>query len=107
MADHAELTARSGHGTIAKEMLAAVTGVSTPDDESLEDQQGNLGPTKSTSHDAAGMRRMGKDQQLVRNFRLITITSFVAIATAAWEIGLFVITPGLVDGGRAGLVWNT
>jgi len=50
---------------------------------------------------------MGKDQQLVRHFRLLSITSFVAIATAAWEIGLFVISPGLIDGGRSGLVWNT
>jgi hypothetical protein len=54
-----------------------------------------------------GMRRMGKDQQLVRHFRLLSITSFVAIATAAWEIGLFVISPGLIDGGRSGLIWNT
>jgi hypothetical protein len=60
-----------------------------------------------TNASIEGMRRMGKDQQLVRHFRLLSITSFVAIATAAWEIGLFVISPGLIDGGRSGLVWNT
>lgn len=107
MANQSELTARPDHSTTAKEVLSAITGVGTRDDESLEDQDGNLRSTKSTSHDMAGMCRMGKDQQLVRNFRLITLTSFVAIATASWEIGLFLITPGLVDGGRAGLVWNT
>ncbi len=34
------------------------------------------------------------------------MASFVAIATAAWEIGLFNITPGLTDGGRPALVWS-
>lgn len=75
-------------------------------EDSVEDQNGDLIATKSTPYDAAGMRRMGKDQQLIRNFRFLSITSFVAIATAAWEIGLFILTPGLVDGGRAGLVWT-
>ncbi|KAK3632993.1 hypothetical protein LTR56_016041 [Elasticomyces elasticus] len=62
--------------------------------------------TKSTAKDAADMKRMGKQQQLVRRFQFLSTVSFVALATAAWEIGLFVLTPGLVDGGRAGLVWN-
>ncbi|KAK4949133.1 hypothetical protein LTR10_012506 [Elasticomyces elasticus] len=62
--------------------------------------------TKSTPKDAADMKRMGKQQQLVRRFQFLSTVSFVALATAAWEIGLFVLTPGLVDGGRAGLVWN-
>lgn len=30
----------------------------------------------------------------------------MALAAAAWEIGLFLLTPGLTNGGRAGLVWN-
>ncbi|KAK5731770.1 hypothetical protein LTR17_011121 [Elasticomyces elasticus] len=62
--------------------------------------------TKSTPKDATDMKRMGKQQQLVRRFGFLSTVSFVALATAAWEIGLFVLTPGLVDGGRAGLVWN-
>ncbi|KAK5747490.1 hypothetical protein LTR17_000131 [Elasticomyces elasticus] len=62
--------------------------------------------SKSTPKDAADMKRMGKQQQLARRFRFLSTVSFVALATAAWEIGLFVLTPGLVDGGRAGLVWN-
>ena len=55
--------------------------------------------TKSTRDDHEDMRRMGRNQELVRHFRLLSVASFVAIATAAWEIGLFEITPGLVDGG--------
>ena len=85
---------------------AAVEDVGGDDLASVEDQSGTLMATKSTQDDILGMRRMGKDQQFVRNFRLFSITAFVAIATASWEIGLFIITPGLVDGGRAGLIWS-
>lgn len=110
---------RTGHGegiemmplsslANGKEMLESVAGIDIED--SLEDQDDTLRATKSTSDDAAGMRRMGKGQQLIRHFRFFSIASFTAIATAAWEIGLFVLTPALVDGGRAGLlyslIWN-
>ena len=105
MAHTSDLTAC---GSAAKEILQAVTNVNGGDSsDSLEHQNdNNLHATKSTHQDAANMYRMGKDQQLVRHFRLFSITSFVALATAAWEIGLFVLTPGLVDGGRAGLIYN-
>ena len=104
MAHTTDLTAR---GSAAKDMLQIVTNVNGGDSsDSLEHQDGNLHATKSSHQDAANMYRMGKDQQLVRHFRLFSITSFVALATAAWEIGLFVLTPGLVDGGRSGLIYN-
>ena len=92
----------------AKKVLSAVKGVNEKSASIEERAAGDstLKATKSTSRDAAGMKRMGKDQQLVRHFRLLSITSFVALATAAWEIGLFLLSPGLYDGGRAGLVWN-
>lgn len=105
-----EMVNQPGHATssnditIGKETIPAVKTVDH--DESLEDQDELLRATKSTKSDAEAMRRMGKDQQLVRHFRLLSMTSFVAIATAAWEIGLFVLTPGLVNGGRAGLIYN-
>ena len=73
--------------------------------EDLEEQQGKA--MKSTHSDIRGMHRMGKEQQLNRTFRQMSITSFVALATATWEIGLFIISPALVDGGRAGLVWSS
>ncbi|TKA82758.1 hypothetical protein B0A55_01091 [Friedmanniomyces simplex] len=63
--------------------------------------------TGSTNDDIRGMRRMGKEQQLVRTFRQLSILSFVALATASWEIGLFIISPALVDGGAPGLVWSS
>ena len=61
---------------------------------------------KSTNADAANMARMGVDQQLMRHFRVLSMASFVAIATAAWEIGLFNLTPGLTNGGLPALVYS-
>lgn len=57
--------------------------------------------------DIKDMRRMGKKQVLNRTFRQTSITSFVCLATASWEVGLLIISPALIDGGRAGLVWNS
>ncbi|KAF2719738.1 amino acid permease 2 [Polychaeton citri CBS 116435] len=75
---------------------------------SLEDQQDEeLRATQSSCRDADAMKRMGKNQQLVRHFRLLSISSFVAIATATWEIGLFTIGQSFVDGGRPGLLYST
>jgi choline transport protein len=65
---------------------------------------------RSTSADAANMRRLGKDQQLVRRFRVLSMASFVAVATAAWEFTVFNISQGLTNGGVPMLVyaimWN-
>ncbi|KAK5702464.1 hypothetical protein LTR17_022297 [Elasticomyces elasticus] len=110
MVDHPSTTTRASTDIgVSREKFAVIVDVNGADsmenqDESMNDE--NLKMSKSTAGDAAGMRRMGKQQQLVRHFRLVSTVSFVALATAAWEIGLFVITPGLTDGGRAGLVWN-
>ncbi|KAG5927306.1 hypothetical protein E4U42_002365 [Claviceps africana] len=60
---------------------------------------------KSTPDDAGNMRRMGRTQELVRHFRSWSMVSFVAIATPAWELSMFGITPGLINGGRPVLVW--
>ena len=61
---------------------------------------------KSTSADAANMRRMGKEQQLVRRFRVLSMASFVAVATASWEFTAFNITSGLTNGGLPMLVYS-
>src|SRR5436305_351994 len=64
-----------------------VAGVEVAKDEVHDDHDEHRTATKSTRDDAENMRRMGRSQQLVRHFRLLSMTSFVAIATAAWEIG--------------------
>jgi hypothetical protein len=72
------------------------------------DSQPDLASFSRAAHDdIRGMQRMGKTQEFDRNFRQLSLTAFVSIATASWEIGLFIISPALIDGGRAGLVWST
>jgi hypothetical protein len=82
---------------------AAAVTAETDQDDILEEHNA---ATKSSRDDNEDMRRMGRSQELVRHFRLLSVASFVAIATAAWEIGLFEITPGLTDGGRPALVYS-
>lgn len=50
---------------------------------------------------------MGKEQQLVRRFRLLSMASFVGLATVSWEYGVVTLGPGLLNGGRAGLIYST
>lgn len=76
-------------------------------DAVIEDAEHDLRLTKSTAADAADMRRMGRSQELVRNFRTFSVASFAAIAGAGWEFGMFQITPALLDGGRPGLIYST
>lgn len=104
LTDHAAYRQDTG-----KEMHHTVQGGGSrgsSDQEVLEEQDCTLRATNSTHDDIVGMKRMGKDQQLVRTFRQFSITSFVALATATWEIGLFIISPALTDGGRSGLLWS-
>ena len=61
---------------------------------------------KSSPEDAQDMRRMGHQQQFVRHFRLLSVMSFVAMATSAWELCIFSITPGLIDGGRPVILYS-
>ncbi|KAJ3495377.1 hypothetical protein NLG97_g3439 [Lecanicillium saksenae] len=76
-------------------------------DIALEECDGRRNATKSTNADAENMRRMGREQELVRNFRMFSMASFAAMATAVWEFALFQLTPALVDGGRPSLVYST
>jgi hypothetical protein len=62
-----------------------VAGVEVAKDEVHDDHDEHRTATKSTREDAENMRRMGRSQQLVRHFCLLSVASFVAIATAAWK----------------------
>ncbi|KAH7420156.1 amino acid permease 2 [Cadophora sp. MPI-SDFR-AT-0126] len=64
---------------------------------------GHLG---STRFDRRDMERMGKVQELRRNFRPLSALSFVVILQGTWEYVLTATTQGLVDGGVAGLIWS-
>lgn len=60
----------------------------------------------ASADDSRDMRRLGRKQELVRNFRTISIVSFVALATSAWETNIFVFTQGLKDGGRPNVMYS-
>ena len=98
--DGVETTAHSQKN----EVELSVTGADADTEWNYHDE------FKSTSADAANMRRMGKEQQLVRQFRVLSMASFVAVATAAWEFTVFNLTAGLTNGGIPVLVyaimWN-
>lgn len=85
----------------------AVNVVQLADDDMGLESRPELSTSKSAYDDIRGMQRMGKEQQFERTFRQLSITSFVSLATASWEIGLFIISPALINGGRAGLVWSS
>ncbi|KAF7595508.1 hypothetical protein BBP40_005844 [Aspergillus hancockii] len=59
-----------------------------------------------TINDQRDMQRMGKKQELRRNFRLISTIGFTTCVMGTWEILLTSNTPGLTAGGRPGLFWS-
>lgn len=59
-----------------------------------------------TKHDKKDMRRMGKTQELRRNFRPLSTLAFTVILQGTWEVLLAASTQGLTDGGLAGLLWS-
>ncbi|KAK0304625.1 hypothetical protein LTR82_017132 [Friedmanniomyces endolithicus] len=60
-----------------------------------------------TAFDEQEMRRMGKVQELRRNFKFIGIVGFVTILQATWESTLLANSFGLVNGGTGGVIWCT
>lgn len=51
--------------------------------ETLDNVEGQNVAIKSTRDDNENVQRMGRNRELVQNFRLVSVASFVAIATAA------------------------
>ncbi|KAL6712604.1 hypothetical protein ACN47E_000481 [Coniothyrium glycines] len=60
----------------------------------------------STKYDRRDMYRMGKKQELKRNYRPLSALSFAVILTAIWEYLMIACTQGLINGGTAGLFWS-
>ncbi|KAK6428183.1 hypothetical protein LTR95_015673, partial [Oleoguttula sp. CCFEE 5521] len=58
-----------------------------------------------THNDQTDMRRLGKKQELRRNFRFTSILGFVAIAMGTWEVILSATAAGLTNGGTGGMIW--
>ncbi|ORY15012.1 amino acid/polyamine transporter I [Clohesyomyces aquaticus] len=60
---------------------------------------------KGTVGDRQAMWRMGKVQELRRNFRFVSMFGFSVILLGTWEWSLSTSSLGLIDGGKAGLIW--
>ncbi|OAQ95753.1 hypothetical protein LLEC1_07346, partial [Akanthomyces lecanii] len=85
-----------------------VIELSTPRSDSghAEAQHGTDAVYRITSADVRDMQRMGRKQELIRQYRLFSMISFVTIATSAWCLNAFVVTPALVDGGIPSMIWS-
>ena len=59
-----------------------------------------------TYNDKMDMKRMGKKQELMRNFRTVSSIAFTTCVMGTWEILLTANTQGLIAGGSAGLFWS-
>ncbi|KAG6988546.1 PAN2-PAN3 deadenylation complex subunit PAN3 [Physcia stellaris] len=71
----------------------------------VEGLEQSLSLTDGTAEDKYDMTRIGKKQELRRNFHFISIMAFMVMVVNTWATILYTISYGLIDGGLAGLVW--
>ncbi|SMQ47770.1 unnamed protein product [Zymoseptoria tritici ST99CH_3D1] len=78
------------------------------EDDHYDDYHGHLKTNRhrGTQFDQTDMKRMGKQQELRRNFRTLSTLAFVVILQGTWEVLLAASYQGLVAGGLAGLFWS-
>ncbi|KAL8783123.1 MAG: hypothetical protein Q9195_009485 [Heterodermia aff. obscurata] len=57
-------------------------------------------------YDQRDMQRMGKKQELHRNFRLLSSIAFTSCVMGTWELLLCANNQGLLIGGPAGVFWS-
>ncbi len=58
-----------------------------------------------TTMDQQNMDRLGKTQELRRNFKFLSVLGFTAVLMCTWEAILFTASYILPNGGLAGMVW--
>lgn len=78
------------------------------DNEAGDDVYSRANPPRAgfTKADQKDMYRMGKVQELKRNYRPLSALSFAIVLTAVWEFLLIANTEGLTNGGLAGVFWT-
>lgn len=57
-------------------------------------------------HDQKDMSRMGKQQELRRNFQGVSTIAFTVVLMGTWEVILAASYQGLASGGLAGMFWS-
>ncbi|KAK0637101.1 GABA permease-like protein [Bombardia bombarda] len=86
--------------------LNGSSGDSPPKEHDAEDIAGGKGNHGYTRQDRSDMSRMGKVQELRRDYRPLSALAFTVILQGVWEVLLTATYQGLVDGGPAGLIWS-
>lgn len=70
-------------------IVESVGKVPVPDPYEIEaDENSEISEKKGTEADQRDMTRMGKMQELRRNFRFVTIFGFTMVLMATWEAQL-------------------
>lgn len=77
---------------------SSIREVHSPNGGSEEGDQKVVGMKGGTAVDAEDMKRMGRVQELRRNFKFVGIVGFVTILQATWECTLLANWPGLLNG---------
>ncbi|CAG8252025.1 unnamed protein product [Penicillium olsonii] len=80
---------------------------SSSERDHTDKNQTRMSPQMEDSpQDQEDMRRMGRLQELRRNFRPLAALSFSAVLQATWEFILISNSQGLENGGLAGIFWS-
>lgn len=69
-------------------------------------EQPTTGPRAGTSYDRKDMARLGKLQELRRNFSFVPSFAFAACLMITWEASLAAASYVLPNGGRPALIWT-
>ncbi|KAF2030742.1 amino acid transporter [Setomelanomma holmii] len=75
-------------------------------DEEIDGEEYHDSLRGHTRQDRVDMGRMGKVQELRRNYRPLSALAFTVILQGTWEVLMTATSQGLVDGGPAGLIWS-
>ncbi|PYH88707.1 amino acid transporter [Aspergillus ellipticus CBS 707.79] len=70
--------------------------------------EGSPATKGGTTQDGQDMWRVGRDQELNRNFRFLSVLGFSAVLMCTWEAVLFGsgASYGLTDGGKGGMIYT-
>jgi choline transport protein len=86
-------------------MVAVKEPVSSTEEYPVDPENANLPTEKAgTKSDQRDMWRMGKAQEMRRNFRFVSIFGFTMLVMCSWETMLGTSIIGLINGGTAGLI---
>lgn len=86
---------KDGVSAEVKEETAQYTIDGIEDGDAVDDM--GLRIEGFTKRDQRDMQRMGKRQELMRNFRPLSALSFTVILQATWEFLLMYVTPSLYN----------